>query len=124
MDIEQFIGTTVRKSGFEHVYRTVVEKLGGVDAIRPYIPFSDDILRQSYAEDRYFNTSLTPLRKWDEKSGIHVRNGHLGSSQPVATGNGIFQLAAKKGITRMSQSQAICILKTAAEMICIEQNTA
>ena len=45
--------------------------------------FCENIFRK--AEDRYFNTSLTPLRKWDEKSGIHVRNGHLGSSQPVAT---------------------------------------
>ena len=116
MDLSQFAGTKMSNVGFQVYYDAIINKLGGIEAIRPFIPFDDATLKSAYAEDRNFNSNLTPLYKWENASGISVRPGQT-TRPPRATGTGLFEFLNANGVTLASQSECICILKVAAEKI-------
>ena len=101
---------------FDGYYRKAVGLMGGPAAFRKYIPFTDDALRQSLAMDPNFNTDLTPIRRWDDAAGIRIPDGQLGPQRPFRTDGGIWPLLVANGVTGIALSQAVCLLKAAAEM--------
>ena len=112
MDLNAFTGKNSLED-FDGFYKTAVEKLGGPKAVKPYIPFDMETLIKSYARDENFNTILTPMTRWDAASGIDVQP-QTGKLIPCG---GIWPLLHAHGITSVSQSQNVCILKTAAAML-------
>ena len=116
MDLSKFVNMKESEIGFQAYYDAIITKLDGVDAVRSFIPFDDGALKSAYAEDKNFNSGLTPLHRWEDASGISVRPGQT-TRPPRATGTGLFAFLNANGVTLASQSECICILKTAAEKI-------
>ena len=116
MDLREFTGMSDLDGNFDNFYRTAVNKLGGPERLKHYIPFDMATLRKSHQEDKHFNTALTPMKKWDMATGIQVRQDQC-FREATATGGGIWPMLNRHGITWMSQSQGVCILKTAARML-------
>lgn len=104
-----------RKTGkmVEHreKYRRIIEKLGGISAIQPYIPYSVEELREAYKKDAYFN-SLS-MRNWDIASGFWTS---LGNCERIH-GAPILRLYARHGVTLVSNAESVCVLKEAARML-------
>ena len=115
-DLRRFTGMSDLDGNFDNFYRTAVNKLGGPEQLKHYIPFDMETLRKSYQEDEHFNTTLTPMKKWDMATGIQVQQDQV-VREAVATGGGIWPLLNRHGINWMSQSQGVCLLKTAARML-------
>lgn len=80
----------------EEVYERVINKLGGVNSIIPYIPFTYDQVKNAIEEDRYLNN--LSIRMWDNATA------------------GIMNVLRNHHITTYSISQCVCILKTAARL--------
>lgn len=106
MNIKEFVGVDSYnriENGVEltheEFYSRVIQKMGGLDAIIPYIPYDFKTLKDAYTINIYFNTSETSLRGWDS-----------------AASNMMNALCNKYGITCISLSEGVCILKTAAKM--------
>lgn len=116
MTLGQFAGIP-RKTGcdgFNQFYDAVIEKLGGVTAVRPYIPFGNEILQAAYEKDRNFNTDKTPLRAWDNATGIELPAGQS-TVRPKITGRGLTRLLMANDIDSVSEAECVCILKRTAE---------
>lgn len=96
-------------------YEELIGAFGGPETFRPYIPFDDGTLRASYAEDRFFNTRLTPIERWDHAYGICVPNAPLAKTH-VSNPNGLVGFLARHGIS-LSLSQGVWLLKIAARML-------
>lgn len=97
-------------------YETVVNLLGGAKAFKPYMPADMATLRQSHAQDKYFNTDLTPLKSWDKAVGITVEN-RQGAKPVLSNPNGLVGFLRRNKITNITLSEGVCLLKTAAEML-------
>ena len=119
MDLDQFVGMPSLDGNFDNYYETAVQKLGGPKALRKYVPFTLKTLRESYAKDEHFNTSLTPMRKWDDASGVYAAPGRP-TVPPSMTGYGLAPFLYAHGVNWVAQSQAVCLLKTAARMLVLE----
>ena len=115
MTLQEFVGLNHLTTDHHIYYHTAIKKLGGTAAIRPYIPFTDEVLQKSYAKDRHFNTNLTPIRQWDNATGIFT--GYRKSIPPCAVGGGLLQFLIFHDITSVSQAECVCILKQAAKEI-------
>ena len=104
-----------RKTGkmVEHreKYRRIIEKLGGISAIQPYIPYSVEELREAHKKDVYFN-SLS-MRDWDIASGFWASLGRC----ELIHGAPILRLYARHGVTSVSNAESVCVLKEAARML-------
>lgn len=121
MDLKELTGMSELNDDFDEFYRTAVNKLGGPETFRAYIPFDMETLQKSHDEDPHFNTDLTPLRRWDNAAG------NYGAVNPITrkpeTGGGIWPILLAHDIRWMSLSQAVCLLKTAARMLLESENT-
>ena len=96
---------------YDAYYKNVVNTLG-FDQVRACIPFSDDDLRNAYAEDKSFNTQSTPIKKWDEAAGFtEKRNGDI-----TIYSSSLQALLRKAGVKNVVPAQLVCILKAAARM--------
>ena len=116
--LSQFVGLKEFETDFNVYYGAIIDKLGGPDAIRPYIPFSDEDLEKSLAEDEHFNTKLTPIHSWDRATGITYQNGKRIQTAPPS---GLLPLLVAHGITHVSQASCVCILKEAARRYLYEK---
>ena len=87
---------TVEVVSHKDIYTRVINALGGLDAVIPYIPFTlDEIQTALEHHDEYLNTLR--LSTWD-----------FGSER-------VKDLCYRKaGITYMSLSEGVCLLKEAA----------
>lgn len=116
MTIEEAVGVDSRgcdkKTGacltHRGLYKRVIDYLGGLDAVTPYIPFTLDELANAADTDANFNN--LPLETWDWAAGYNIMAHY------IPTGSGIRGLCWKKQITCMSCSEGVCILKEAARM--------
>ena len=97
-------------------YHRIIDKLGGVDAIKPYIPFSIEVLQKAYREDRYFNN--LSMRKWDMASGFRCSLGNV----ELLYGAPILCFYARHGLTCISNAESVCILKEAARLLVENQD--
>lgn len=89
------------------IYRRCIQRLGGLDAVKPYIPFSLAQLKAALPKDEYFNN--LSLSKWDYASGFLCRGADC-----KFIGTGISALYRKHGIDAFSNAQGVSILKEAA----------
>ena len=89
---------TGKELGFRERYTRYIDYLGGLDAVKPYIPFELDYLIPKYQQDRHLNN--TSLRIWDEAA------------------NGIKDLCYQHHVTCTSQAERVCVLKEAAAILC------
>ena len=92
-NIDAITGETVSHS---EIYTRAINACGGLDAVISYIPFSLEHIQKALADnDEHLNT--LPLKTWD-----------FGSER-------VRDLCYRKaGITYMSLSQGVCLLKEAA----------
>lgn len=98
------------------VYGRIIDFLGGLDAVAPYIPFPIEAIKEALKTDPNLNNLA--LRKWDEASGFEPRpvcNAFRQQYQaPAPTYRNIWTLYRVHGITCASVSDGVCILKEAA----------
>lgn len=116
MTLEKLVGTDYDcREEPDRFYRTAVERLGGPAALREAIPFSLKTLKESYAEDKNFNADMTPLGMWDAATGNGGKFGRIVYTK--ITGAPFRGILRNHGISYVTPSQAVCILKTAAQML-------
>lgn len=122
MTLKEAIGVNVDidlKTGkfltHQEIFRRIIEFLGGVDEVAPYIPFTLDELKKSYSEDSSFNTPTTPMYKWNIASGFICWDGDC---RPIR--GELWTLYKEHGITTASNADGVCILKEAARQLILK----
>lgn len=93
------------------VYGRIIDYLGGLEAVAPYIPFELPYLREKLKRDPWFNN--TDMSKWDVAAGFRCCR-----SDCFATGGGLWALYRSHGITSASCSDGVSLLKEAARRLC------
>ena len=117
--ISKFAGVEYLETDGTTFYRAVINKLGGIDVIRPCIPFDDGTLIASYQEDTHFNTPLTPLQKWSEATGLKPCMKQCAITyvpNPEKQPN-VYSMLRRHNVGSISLSHCVSILKYAAEQI-------
>lgn len=94
-NIDKATGKTL---SYRERFTRYIDYLGGLDAVKPYIPFELDYLIPKYQQDRHLNN--TSLRIWDDAA------------------NGIKDLCYQHHVTCTSQAERVCVLKEAAAILC------
>lgn len=102
--------TTGVKLTHSEIYGRAIDLLGGLDTVAQFIPFTIEVLRGKYRQDKYFNN--TPIKVWDTAAGFASR----GASCELV-GGGIWYLYHKHGIDCASCSDGVCVLKEAARRL-------
>lgn len=100
---------TGQKISHREKYGRIIEKLGGIEAIIPMIPYGFDRLRDSCKDDQHFND--LPMRPWQLAAGFICASGDC-----VAIGSPLKNLLYRHGVTIMSCSENVCILKETARL--------
>ena len=59
---------TGQKLSHSEVYGRIIDFLGGLEAVAPYIPFDIPYLREKLKRDPWFNN--TDMSKWDAAAGF------------------------------------------------------
>lgn len=93
------------------VYGRIIDFLGGLEAVAPYIPFDIPYLREKLKRDPWFNN--TDMSKWDAAAGFWCS-----CSGCFATGGGLWALYRSHGINSASCSDGVSLLKEAARRLC------
>lgn len=117
-DFERTVGMKQIETDHDLFWRTVIEKLGGTDTLRDFVPFSIKTLKAAYAEDKFFNTAKTPLRRWELACGWE--EGWQGKMIRIGAPLQTFLLV--KGIRQYSPSDCVCLLKQAAKQMMEEHS--
>lgn len=104
---------TGKQMSHRDIYRRAIERFGGLEKLKPFIPFSLDEIRKAIPEDEHLNN--LPMRKWDFASGFNVSYSDKYGLMVIPNGGGIWNLYRKHGITSASNSQGVCLLKEAAK---------
>ena len=102
---------TGQKLSHSEVYGRIIDYLGGLEAVAPYIPFEIPYLREKLKRDPWFNN--TDMSKWDAAAGFQCCR-----SDCFATGGGLWALYRSHGITSASCSDGVSLLKEAARRLC------
>lgn len=89
------------------LYRRTIERLGGLEKVKPYIPFGLNSIRKALSEDEYLNNLC--MESWDAAAGFRSYKSNC-----VPSGYGLWDLYRTHGITSASCAQGVCILKEAA----------
>ncbi len=87
-----------------------IKYLGGLDAVKSYIPFEIKYLIPKYKKDIHFNN--TSIKIWREAAGFHCVG-----PDAIPTYHGIWNLYRQHGINEASCATGVCILKEAARML-------
>lgn len=109
---------TGEKLEHSEIYGRAIDRLGGLDAVAPYIPFPVDVIRKALKTDPYLNN--TPIRAWDVAAGFRCGvfgNAHRQHYESRPTGLGLWYLCRMHGITSMSAAEGVCVLKEAARRL-------
>ena len=91
-------------------YTRYIDYLGGMDAVKPYVPFELDYLAQKYHEDPLLNN--TSISIWDNAAGFRCFR-----LDAILTYDGLWNLYRQHGIDTASCATGVCILKEAARML-------
>lgn len=100
--------TTGERLSHREIYGRIIDKLGGLDAIIPMIPYGLSTLQKALPEDEHFNN--LPMNLWDRAAGFEKNLGRC----CVLIGSRLTYHMSKFGITAMSNAENVCILKEAA----------
>lgn len=115
MTFEQFVGVrncdidieTGNKLTHSEIYQRAIERFGGLDAIIPFIPFSNAAVKHALANgDENLNT--LNIKEWDGIAGYYFKSNFVFGP--------IWNLYRRYGVTAASSSQGVCLLKEAARM--------
>lgn len=93
------------------VYGRIIDYLGGLKAVAPYIPFEIPYLREKLKRDPWLNN--TDMSKWDAAAGFRCSR-----SDCFASGGGLWALYRSHGINSASCSDGVSLLKEAACRLC------
>lgn len=115
MDILQAIGiercnidvATGRSLSFDEIYDRAIRFLGGLEAVKPCIPFPIEDIRKAYPKDRHLNN--LSLVRWHSAAGFLVKGG-----DPTLWHSRLIDLMGAHGIDEASPSTGTCLLKHAA----------
>ena len=128
MDIKEFANVdnfyrdkiTGKEVDWHEYMGRVIKKLG-IENIKPYIPYSINVLKKYLNEgDVYFNS--TNLERWNEAGGFkRVFNARSKTMEYLPIPSGLINLLHRNGITCYSPSDTVCILKEAARILCEEE---
>lgn len=99
--------TTGEKLSHEDVYDRIVNYLGGLSAIAPYIPFEISEIRKALKTDKHLNN--LPLRTWDHAAGFQIEG-----PKAIMIYGELWDLYHEKGINSACPATGVCILKHAA----------
>ena len=102
---------TGQKLSHSEVYGRIIDFLGGLEAVAPYIPFDIPYLREKLKRDPWFNN--TDMSRWDTAAGFRYCR-----SDCFATGGGLWALYRSHGINCASCSDGVSLLKEAARRLC------
>lgn len=102
---------TGEKVSHKDKYRRVITKLGGVEAVKPYLPCSLYEIKEALnAGDEHLNSIR--LARWDNRAGYSTL---FHSCKNLSCGRyGIQYLLCSKGCTCYSCSEIVCLLKQTA----------
>lgn len=103
--------TTGQRLTHSEVYGRIIDYLGDLEAVAPYIPFEIPYLREKLKRDPWFNN--TDMSKWDAAAGFRCCN-----SGCYCTGGGLWALYRSHGINCASCSDGVSLLKEAAHRLC------
>lgn len=87
---------TGNRMAHRDIYRRVIERLGGLEKVKPYIPFTLEKIQKAIPYNEYLNN--LPLASWDTVASYSI-----------------WPLYRENGITSASISQGVCLLKEAAK---------
>ena len=104
------VDTTGRELTHREKYTRYINYLGGLDAVKSYIPFEIEYLIPKYREDRWLNN--TPIKTWDEAAGFRCVG-----PDAIPTYRGLWNLYRQHGINTASCATGVCMLKEAAAML-------
>lgn len=69
MNINQFIGVKSNEElTYEQKYDRLIEKLGGLENLKIFLPFSLKEIKEAYEKDKHLNN--LPLSRWDAACGF------------------------------------------------------
>lgn len=108
MSFEEAVGLPYLSTPHDIFYDAVIDYLGGLDAITPFVPATKEEIKQALKTDN--KLGAIPLRKWDAASGFEFQ-GHNCHRHP----NSFQQMLVTNGIRVYSPSECVCLLKRAAE---------
>lgn len=108
VDVDVKTGQKLTRS---EVCGRIIDYLGGLEAIAPYIPFEIPYLREKLKRDPWFNN--TDMSKWDAAAGFRCCN-----SGCYCTGGGLWALYRSHGVNCASCSDGVSLLKEAARRLC------
>lgn len=100
---------TGRKLEHSEIYGRAIDYLGGLEAVKQYIPYGLETLKKAYKEDKCFNN--LSMRTWDMVAGFISEGARCNF-----IGGGIWNLYKQHGINSASCSDGVCILKEAARL--------
>ena len=95
---------------FKHTYDKAIEEIG-IDRLKLCVPFSLEVLRERYREDKNFNN--IPLDLWDCYAGF-TDYGYT----VVIQESSLRKLLREKGINSYTCSQGVSLLKEVARRLC------
>ena len=101
---------TGREISHREKYTRYIDYLGGLDKVKPYIPFELDYLIPKYREDRCLNNTL--MSAWNNAAGFYCFG-----LDAIPTYGGLWNLYRQHGINTASCAEGVCILKEAAAML-------
>ena len=119
MTFSEFIGIkcadldieTGEKMEHRAIYQRAVERFGGLEAIKPLIPFGLEEIKKAITNgDEHLNT--LPIKEWDFASGFVT---YKGECKPMFNAP-MWKLYWEHGVTSASNAQGVCLLKEAARM--------
>lgn len=94
---------------FEAKMDAYIECLGGIEAVKPYIPFSIEEIQKKLEMGKKLNFKTDV---WVRAAGFEETEGEV-----FFVGGGITGLFWQKGIMDFSAAEGVCILKRAAERL-------
>ncbi len=95
----------------EEFYDRCIERLGGLGAVKPFVPFGVEQIREAIQHDKHLNS--LPLHEWDRAAGFTCAERGNASK----TGDGLAALCSKHGVTVLSCAEGVCLLKEAARQL-------
>lgn len=118
-DFEELVGKKEIETDHNEFYDDIIEKLGGLNAVKSCVPFSLAKLKEAYETDKHFNN--TRMKEWDTASGFIAPNAQGYSHVKPIPSELRYKLAAA-GVTCYANSQGVCLLKRIAERMVLKSN--
>lgn len=102
---------TGEKLSHSEIYSRMIDKLGGVDAVWPCIPFTLEQIQKALRTDEHLNN--LPMRKWDHAGGW-ITDVYAGREEVRPLPSRLRGMLLNAGVTCFSNAECVCLLKECA----------